>query len=194
MTNKALVMVDVQNDFFSGGVLAVAGAEKVVDPLNRLARAFFEANMPVFACRDWHPGQHKSFKAFGGVYPVHCVQGTEGADLYPSLITSGVTVVDKAYRADDEDMSAFADGRLKDMMDLSMCKSIYIGGLTTEFGVKATALDALKHGFPTFIVQEAVVPAKPHNGDRAIVELIKAGAQFVSIRETLQHLPKASIV
>jgi len=192
--NKAFVMVDVQSDFFKGGALEVPGAEGIVSRLNTIAQSFFEARMPVFACRDWHPADHVSFKENGGKYPVHCVQGSPGAELHPDLIQQGVTIVDKAYRRDDENMSAFADGRIKEMLDLSVCKTVFIGGLTTEFGIKATALDALRLGLEVFIVQEAIVPSKPHNGDRAIAELVKAGAQFVSITEALSHLPKASIV
>jgi nicotinamidase/pyrazinamidase len=192
--NKAFVMVDVQRDFFDGGPLAVPGAEEIVGKLNRVAQAFFVAQQPVFACRDWHPTNHKSFKAQVGPYPVHCVQATDGAALHPGLIQQGVTVVDKAYKSSDDNMSAFADGRLKDMLDLSVCKAVYLGGLTTEFGIKATALDALGYGFQTYIILEAVVPAKPHSGDKAIADLVKAGAQFVSITETLAHLPKANIV
>ena len=191
---RALIIVDVQNDFFSGGALAVSNAESVIMPLNRLTGAFFEANQSVFALRDWHPKDHKSFKPTGP-YPVHCVQDTPGAKLHPDLMTDGVFVVDKAYKQDDEDMSAFADGRLLEMLKLTAVKSVYIGGVSTEFGVKATALDSIKAGFPTFIIWEAVITSRPDvEINTAIAELVRAGVQFVSIEEALSHLPKVSVV
>lgn len=191
---RALIIVDAQKDFFTGGALAVKDAERIIEPLNTLSSAFFEANFPVFGCRDWHPKHHKSFKP-DGPYPIHCVQGTPGAELHPDLATDGVFIVDKAYDKNDENMSAFADGRLLEMLKMTAVRGVYIGGVSTEFGVKATALDSIKAGFPTFVIWEAVITSRPDGEiDTAIAELVRAGVQFISMEEALSHLPTMSVV
>ncbi len=84
MTNdkkKALIVVDVQNDFCPGGSLAVSQGNEVVAPLNKLMKEFLDRGEPVFKTRDWHPAKTKHFAAYGGTWPVHCVQGTPGAEF-----------------------------------------------------------------------------------------------------------------
>lgn len=191
---KALILVDVQHDFFKDGPLAVPHAESILPNLNRLTQAFFRANLPVFACRDWHPVGHKSFSSEGGPYPEHCIQGSKGADLHHSLLQNGITVVDKAYHVNDLDMSAFADGRLLEMLELSVVQSVYLAGISMEFGIKATALDALKLGLDTYLINEAIISCQPRHATKTVAELGRAGGQFVSIDQVLEHLPKASIV
>src|SRR2546428_10417399 len=85
-SKRALIVVDVQNDFCPGGSLAVAHGDEVVAPLNKLIRAFLERGEPVFKSRDWHPAQTKHFAAYGGTLPGHCVQDTKGAEVYPDLL------------------------------------------------------------------------------------------------------------
>ena len=79
--NRALLVVDVQNDFCPGGTLAVAHGDEVVAPLNKLITEFLERGEPVFKSRDWHPPNTKHFEDFGGTWPVHCVQNTTGAEF-----------------------------------------------------------------------------------------------------------------
>ncbi|HEV2664964.1 MAG TPA: isochorismatase family protein, partial [Blastocatellia bacterium] len=81
----ALIIVDVQNDFCPGGALAVKGGDEVVPVLNRAIEKFTAAGLPIFATRDWHPEKTSHFKAYGGVWPVHCVQGTQGAEFHSGL-------------------------------------------------------------------------------------------------------------
>src|SRR5438128_10717115 len=83
---KALIVVDVQNDFCPGGSLAVAGGDEVVAPLNKLVKEFLDRGEPVFKTRDWHPAKTKHFAAYGGTWPVHCGQGTNGAVIPPDLL------------------------------------------------------------------------------------------------------------
>src|SRR5205814_9423472 len=82
---KALIVVDVQNDFCPGGSLAVANGDQVVAPLNQLIKEFLDRGEPVYKTRDWHPAQTKHFQAYGGIWPVHCVQGTRGAEFHADL-------------------------------------------------------------------------------------------------------------
>src|SRR5438552_11521192 len=99
----ALLIVDFQNDFVPGGALAVAGGDEIAAPLNRLLGDFDL----VVATRDWHPPNHSSFEA---AWPVHCVQGTQGAELHPSLDREKVDlVIDKGQDPASEGYSAFQD-------------------------------------------------------------------------------------
>jgi nicotinamidase/pyrazinamidase len=83
---RALIIVDVQNDFCPGGSLAVERGDEVVEPLNQLARQFLARGDLVVKSRDWHPSGTKHFAAYGGTWPIHCVQGTHGAEFHPRLI------------------------------------------------------------------------------------------------------------
>jgi len=190
MKQSALVIVDVQRDFFKGGVLVVPGAEAILEVCNRLSTAFFEASRPVFACRDWHPAEHNSFSR----YPPHCVQGTTGAELHPALNKVGVVLVDKAYRPEDENMSAFGDGRLAEMLKMSVVKNLYVVGISTEFGIKDTALDAVWLGLDVFVVEEGIASVGVDTGDTAIADMVKEGVQFVKASEALSRLPKIKVL
>ena len=94
----ALLVVDMQNDFIEGGSLAVAGSLEIIEPVNRLIRLFTEAGLPIYASRDYHPADHRSFAGHGGTWPPHCVAGTPGAGRtlaapakgFRSLSASGV--------------------------------------------------------------------------------------------------------
>src|SRR5947209_7754203 len=99
-----LIVVDVQNDFCSGGALAVPDGDAVVEPLNRLMEQF-----PfVVATRDWHPPDHRSFREQGGPWPPHCVRDTPGAQLHPGLRSADVdAIVDKGCDPDVEGYSGF---------------------------------------------------------------------------------------
>ena len=82
---KALLIVDVQNDFCPGGALAVPGGDKIGPAINKYIRIFAKKKLPIFASRDWHPIRTKHFKDFGGVWPVHCLQNSRGAAFHPKL-------------------------------------------------------------------------------------------------------------
>jgi len=190
MCRSALLFVDVQKEFFKGGALAVPGAEGIIGPCNRLGEAFFQANRPVFACRDWHPREHSSFSK----YPPHCIQGSTGAELHPELNTDGVVLVDKAYRPEDTGMSAFGDGKLTQMLKMLVIKDLYVVGISTEFGVLETVMDALWLEINVFVVAEGIVNVSGDTGDKAIADMVKAGAQFVTVEEALSKLPKVRVM
>src|SRR4030042_3846541 len=82
---KALLVVDVQNDFCPGGALAVPQGDKIVPILNKYIKIFSRKKLPIFASRDWHPVRTAHFKDFGGVWPVHCIQNTNGSAFHPKL-------------------------------------------------------------------------------------------------------------
>jgi nicotinamidase/pyrazinamidase len=180
---EALIVVDVQNDFCPGGALGVRDGDAVVPVLNGLIGRFRHVAL---TC-DWHPVDHCSFAARGGPWPPHCVQGTAGAAFHPALRTEGATVFRKGAERDAEAYSGFA-GRSDAGEDLAGwlrargVTRVWIGGLATDYCVRATALDALRAGFEATVVADGcrAVDVRPGDGERALAELRAAGAQIRS--------------
>lgn len=184
----ALIIVDVQNDFCPGGALAVRGGDEVVPVLNRAIDKFSAAGLPIFATRDWHPAKTSHFKAYGGLWPVHCVQGTGGADFHPGLhLNKNVVVVSAGMLPTEEGYSGFqatdASGSgLAELLRRKGVERLFVGGLATDYCVKHTVLDGLKEGFKVTLLVDAVraVNLSPDDGERAIDEMTKAGATTVA--------------
>ncbi len=185
----ALVLVDVQNDFCPGGTLAVPDGDRVVPVLNRYAARFAAAGAPVFVSRDWHPARTKHFQAYGGDWPPHCVQGTPGAAFHPALtVPAGAVVVSKGMDPEQDAYSAFQaedpGGRpFGSVLDDRGVRRLHVGGLATDYCVKATVLDALRRGFEVLVLADAVraVDVKPGDGERAMAEMREAGARLVTL-------------
>ena len=176
---RALIVVDVQNDFCPGGALAVAQGDEVVAPLNRLIEEFLERGEPVFKSRDWHPEKTRHFAAYGGTWPVHCVQNTKGAEFHPELIEDmHIRVVSKGL-GDEDSYSAFDGTDLALQLRRLGIEEVWVGGLATDYCVKNTVLDALKEGFRVKALKNAMraVELKPGDGERAIAEMQDAGAE-----------------
>jgi nicotinamidase/pyrazinamidase len=177
----ALVLVDVQNDFCPGGALPVPEGDQVVPVLNDLLG---HREMLAVATRDWHPPDHSSFATQGGPWPVHCVAGTPGAEFHPGLhrerlahmVSIGATV-SKATARDQEAYSGFQGTGLAAYLRQYGIRRLFIGGLATDYCVKATALDARQEGFEVFLLTDAIraVNVQPGDGDRAIAEMQSAG-------------------
>lgn len=187
----ALLIIDVQNDFCPGGALPVTGGDLVVTPLNRAAKLFAAAGLPVIASRDWHPEITSHFSAYGGSWPPHCVQGSRGAQFHPGLILPpGYLLVSKGTTADGDSYSAF-DGRLADGRSLLQLLTslgvtrIYAGGLATDYCVKETVLAALREGFRVTVLEDAIAGVEVHPGDAllALAEMQAAGASFCPVSE-----------
>ena len=184
----ALIIVDVQNDFCPGGALAIRGGDEVVPVLNRAIDKFSAAGLPIFATRDWHPAKTSHFKAYGGLWPVHCVQGTGGADFHPGLhLNKDVVVVSAGMLPTEEGYSGFqatdASGSgLAELLRRKGVERLFVGGLATDYCVKHTVLDGLKEGFKVTLLVDAVraVNLSPDDGERAIDEMTKAGATTVA--------------
>lgn len=184
-SHDALVIVDVQNDFCPGGALAVPEGDRVVPVLNRCAARFAAKGAPVFASRDWHPGRTRHFKAQGGAWPPHCVQGTPGAEFHPDLrLPEGTAVVSKGMDPGEDAYSCF-QGETETGLAFAVALGeqgvgrLFIGGLATDYCVKATALDALKDGFEVVVLEDAVraVDLQPGDGARALGEVQQAGGR-----------------
>lgn len=177
---EALVIVDYQNDFAApDGALSVAGGEDIADRINELARS--GGYDLVVATRDWHPPDHSSFEEQGGIWPVHCVQGTEGAELHPALDQDEVDIVfDKGTNQATDGYSAFETPDLGELLRDRGIDNLTVVGLATDVCVKNTALDGLNEGFGVRVDSQAVrgVDLKPGDSERALEELRAAGAQL----------------
>jgi len=181
---QALIVVDVQNDFCPGGTLAVPHGDEVVAPLNKLIDEFLERGDPVYKTRDWHTPTTRHFAAYGGTWPPHCVQNTQGAEFHPALRNdSRITVISKGLR-DTDCYSAFDETDLATQLQKQNVEEVVVGGLATDYCVKRTVLDALKHGFKVKAVENAMraVDLQPGDGDRALDEMRDAGAEIVEAR------------
>ena len=173
---KALLIVDVQNDFCPGGTLAVPEGDKVVPVINRMMGSF----PLILASKDWHPKDTVHFKK----WPPHCVQDTKGADFHRSLDTSKIhKIFLKGTRNKDDGYSAFeaTSADLSQFLRDQGVTDLYVAGLATDYCVKATALDADKNGFETFVVEDAVaaVDVKPGDGAKALKEMAHAGVTLI---------------
>jgi nicotinamidase/pyrazinamidase len=175
----ALLIVDVQNDFCPGGALAVPGGDEVVPILNRWIEEAQRHNIPIYVTRDWHPARHVSFKERGGPWPPHCVQGTPGAAFHPGLrLPSNVEILSKGYDPDEDHYSAFGGTGLKEKLKQAGIKRLWIGGLTQDYCVRETSLDALREGFEIHVIVHGTraVNVNPDDGRRALEDIRRAGA------------------
>lgn len=174
---EALIIVDVQNDFCPGGALAVADGDAVVGPITELAGRF----PLVVATRDWHPRDHASFAEHGGLWPVHCVQGSTGAALHPGLAGVRIdAVIDKGTSAEREGYSGFEDTDLEHVLREHQVDAVHLGGLALDYCVRATALDARRAGLRVVLHRDATraVNVNPGDGERALAELRDAGVEI----------------
>jgi len=202
-SDAALVVVDVQNDFFPGGTLAIEGADGVVAAINRLLAVSRRAA----GVQDWHPKDHVSFAAnhpgrkpgdvveVGGVrqtlWPDHCVQATRGAEFHPWLEARRLALVlRKGMRKDLDGTSAFVENDGKSVTGLAGwlsahgVKTVYLCGLATDSAVKASALDARKLGFATCVIEDACRAFdEPGGSAAAFAEMRKAGVKVVRAAE-----------
>jgi nicotinamidase/pyrazinamidase len=179
---KALIVVDVQNDFCPGGSLAVANGDEVVVPLNQLIKDFLDRGEPVYKTRDWHPAQTKHFQIYGGVWPVHCVQGTHGAEFHRDLSNDPrINVISKGIDESADGYSGFDGTNLAELLREEGVTEVWVGGLATDYCVKHTVLDALKEGFEVKALADAMraVNINPDDGAKAIGEMRDAGAEIV---------------
>ena len=196
-SQAALLVVDVQHDFCEGGALAVPGGDEVVPVINEVVHAAAAAGAPIFASRDWHPARSPHFKAFGGEWPVHCVQGTSGAALHRDLVLpAGTRLVTKGDSQDDPHGYDAFEGHLGDgtpivkaLRGLGITR-VVVAGLATDYCVKNSAFGARRAGFAVTVLRDAIRAVDLGEGDgrRAIADMLAAGAD-VEDSERLLRTP-----
>jgi nicotinamidase/pyrazinamidase len=175
---EALLIIDFQNDFVPGGALPVPDGDAIAGRVNELLDSG-RFDLAV-ATRDWHPPDHGSFKAQGGPWPPHCVQGTPGAELYSSLDRSRIDyVVDVGSGQTDEGYSGFEKSDLAEILRRHDIDTVTVVGLATDYCVRATALDAIAEGFSVTVDREGVrgIDVEPGDSERALAEIREAGGQ-----------------
>lgn len=179
---KALIVVDMQNDFCPGGSLAVNDGDRIISDINKLVIDFLQEGCPIFFTRDWHPKNHCSFLENGGMWPVHCIADTEGAAFHKELfIPESAVIVSKAFRPFPDAYSGFENTDLARILKINGVTDVNICGLATDYCVKATALDAVKAGFKVRVIRKAVkaVNVSPHDGREALEKMKSHGVIIV---------------
>ncbi|MFC0775071.1 bifunctional nicotinamidase/pyrazinamidase [Terrimonas alba] len=199
---KALILVDIQNDFLPGGKLAVPEGDKIISVVNELQQRFDL----VIATQDWHPPDHKSFasmhpgaKPFDIInlnglqqtlWPDHCVQGSFGADFPVTLnMNRTETIFRKGTDSEIDSYSGFYDNRhlkstgLAGYLRDKNVKEIYISGLAGEICVLNTAMDGLGQKFTTLIIEDATRPLSPENFKKAMKDFTEKGGRLIQSNE-----------
>lgn len=182
----ALLVVDLQRDFLPGGALAVPDGDRVVPLLQRYLARFERTGLPIVFTRDWHPPDHVSFSVRGGPWPPHCVAGTPGAAFAPGLrLPASTQLCSKASQPDAEAYSGFEGTELAASLRQQGVKRLFVGGLATDYCVKATVLDALREGFEVLLLADAVRAVDLHPGDGARAEqaMAQAGARPIRFEQ-----------
>jgi len=202
---KALLIVDIQNDFCPGGALAVPGGDKIVPVINKLIDKFDA----IIQTQDWHPEGHSSFASshegknpydtiemeYGTqvLWPDHCVQGSEGADFHPNLnIKKSQVIIRKGFRKEIDSYSTFFENDQKTTTGLTGylnqrdITDLYTVGLATDFCVKWSILDGIDEGFNMHIVEDAVKGIDLDGSvDQAWKEMKEKGVKITSSEEIL---------
>lgn len=177
----ALIVVDVQRDFLPGGNLPVPDGDAVIEPLNAYIRAFDARDLPIVFSRDWHPADHCSFATAGGRWPVHCVQGTPGAAWAEGLdVTPTDQIISKGTDPSAEAYSAISGTILLSLLHELGVHRVFVGGLATDYCVRATVCDARDQGFDAVVLSDAVraVNVEPDDEMRALRQMEARGAKL----------------
>jgi nicotinamidase/pyrazinamidase len=187
----ALVVVDVQNDFADPfGGLAVGDGVAILPLLNAEIEAARAAGAFVACTQDWHPAVTPHFAKDGGTWPVHCIGGTWGAELHPGLAVGAGTCVRKGVGGEDgysgfTTRDPLTGGTVPTELDGLLrrrgIRRVVVGGLATDYCVRATVLDALALGYETHVLVDAIRPVElvPGDSERALAEMERAGARLV---------------
>ncbi|PWC09607.1 bifunctional nicotinamidase/pyrazinamidase [Brenneria roseae subsp. americana] len=210
--NRALLLIDLQNDFCPGGALAVNEGDRVIEIANRAISACLPANIPVIASQDWHPADHGSFavNAHANVgevgelhglpqiwWPVHCVQGGAGAQFHPALNQQAITwVVQKGTQSDIDSYSAFFDNGhraetgLDGWLKARNITHLTVMGLATDYCVKFSVLDALTLGYETDVLIDGCrgVNLRPDDSQSALKEMEQHGAKLLGLEQVIASL------
>ncbi len=189
MAHSALLLVDVQNDFLPGGALAVPDGDAVLPAMNEYIARFRAHDLPILASRDWHPPETSHFEAGGGPWPAHCVRDTAGAAFHADLkLPADTTILTKGTSPTDDGYSAFeaqddAGRAVGEWLREKDVERLYVGGLATDYCVRASVLDSLKQGIDTVLLLDAVrgIDVKPGDVARAVDEMIRAGARTATL-------------
>lgn len=211
MTHRALLLVDLQNDFCAGGALAVADGDSTIDVANLLIRAAKILGDTVVASQDWHPANHGSFASQHNVepytqgtldglaqtfWPDHCIQDSDGAAFHPLLAQHDIDAVfHKGESVNIDSYSAFFDNghRQKTGLDAWLraheINELIVLGLATDYCVKFTVLDALALGYTVNVITDGCrgVNIQPQDSANAFMEMAAEGATLYTLDDWLDN-------
>ncbi|QAV24911.1 bifunctional nicotinamidase/pyrazinamidase [Proteus hauseri] len=212
MKNSALLLVDIQNDFCTGGALAVNESDAVVQIANQLIAYFKHTKNPIIASKDWHPANHLSFAENSGTvigeigklnglpqvwWPIHCVQQSHGAEFHPELDYEAINhIIYKGQNRLIDSYSAFFDNDheyqtgLHTLLQTLNIKHLYILGIATDYCVKFTALDALLLGYQVSVITDGCrgVNIQPDDSKQALAEMQDKGAELINSINYLNNI------
>ena len=174
--------------------MAVRNGDAVVPRLNKVIFFFYDSGFTYFYTRDWHPRNHMSFREQGGIWPPHCVQGTRGAQFHQDLkVPSTAVVISKGDKPRKEAYSGFQGTDLSKRLKALGVDELFIGGLTTDYCVKESSLDALHDGFAVAVMTDCTraVNVRPGDGRRALLTAKKAGAKLTTSGAAIKRLAGA---
>jgi nicotinamidase/pyrazinamidase len=183
---SALLLVDLQNDFFPGGALAIPGADLLIPLINAYIKHFSRQGWCILATIDWHPANHTSFREQQGPWPVHCVQGSRGAQFHSDLVMPpGMMVISKGTDSKKNAKSGFDGTSLAERLEDLNVQTLFVLGLATDDGIKHTILDACQLGFRVVLLTDATrwVSRSPTDSATVLEELAGAGAYLASRNE-----------
>ena len=177
--HSALLLVDLQNDFFPGGALAVPGADILIPLINTYIKHFSRRGWAILATRDWHPANHTSFTDQQGSWPKHCVQGSRGAQFHSDLVLPpGMMVISKGTDPKKDARSGFDGTSLSDRLEDLNVQTVFVLGVSPNSCIKHTVLDGCHLGFQVVVLTDATRETnnKPDDSSHALREMADAGA------------------
>jgi len=193
-TKKALLVVDIQNDFCPGGALGVRKGDQIIPTVNKYVDLFLKNQFPVFVSRDWHPENSKHFKESGGPWPAHCVKNTKGAEFHPDFqVPDDAIILSKGTDPDMDGYSVFDAHDLENKPFIDLLKKmgideLYIAGIATDYCVRMTSLDAFKNSFKVNILTDAIKGVDEQDSKHAIDEIVAKNGKLKIFSEVLKEL------
>lgn len=175
---RALIIVDLQNDFCPGGQLGVKGGDSIIPEINRLIAHYKNQGDYIVYTADTHPREHSSFAENGGIWPVHCVKGTKGQELHERLIKDANSpLFEKGRSIEVDEYSGFANPDLDQWLKSRSVRHVTVVGLALDYCVKATAIDAVRAGYNVNVLLKGTKAVNVNAGDeqKAIEDLKAAG-------------------
>lgn len=197
MYDKALLVVDMQNDFCPGGALGVPDGDKIIPTVNTYIELFEQANLPIFFSRDWHPDSTSHFEDRGGDWPHHCVRNTPGAEFHPHLyIPEEAVIVSKGTDPQTDGYSVFEgmgpeEKTFETYLRENNIQTLYIAGLATDFCVRFTSKDAVEKGYQLNVLTDATKGVDPDASKQTLDEISRQGGRLLTLEQVETELQNA---
>jgi nicotinamidase/pyrazinamidase len=192
--NKALLVVDIQNDFCPGGALGVREGDQIIPVVNKYVVLFLKKHLSVFVSRDWHPEDTKHFRESGGPWPAHCVRNTEGAEFHPDFhVPEQAIILSKGTSPELDGYSVFEAQDSQKKLFIELLKEmnideLYIAGIATDYCVKWTSLDAIKNNFIVHVLVDAIKGVDQADSERTINEIVAKNGKLKTYPEVSKEL------